>query len=441
MQIVYSALLTVAFVFLSPVFAWQAVFRRKYLGNLRQRLGFLPPECEAGADSEAGPTIWLHAVSVGEALSAVPLMSGLRKRFPGARMIISTTTMTGQAVARERIPEADGVCYFPFDWRFSVRRALNRVRPRVVILMESELWLNFLGECQAREIPVIVANGRISDRSFARSRRFGFFIRRLYAGVTRFAMQSAGDAERALSLGAPAGRVSVSGNLKYDIGNAGAAAASSEVERELAERFGLGTAPLIVAGSTHAGEEAVILAAFQQMQARPVRLLLAPRHPDRFDAVAELVVQAGLSLARRSRPGPNDRDARVILLDSIGELAAVYSLASVVFIGGSIAPIGGHNILEPAARARPILVGWHMHNFREITAEFLRWEALVQLQPAAGRELIEQLCAELASLLEDPARAERLGGNARRAIDENRGATDRTIALVAELLADSRGCD
>lgn len=435
MQIAYSILLTAAFVLLLPVFAWQAIFRRKYLGNLRERLGFLPFAGEAGENSEAGLTIWLHAVSVGEAISAVPLMSGLRKRFPGARMIISTTTMTGQAIARERIPAADGVCYFPFDWKFSVRRALNRIRPRVVILMESELWLNFLGECDARGIPVLVANGRISDRSFARSRRFGFFIRRLYAGVARFAMQSAGDAERAIALGAPAARVSVSGNLKYDIGDFGASARRNEIARELAERFGLGAAPLIVAGSTHAGEEQVVLAAFQRLRGPSVRLLLAPRHPDRFDAVAEMVAQAGLRLARRSTPGADDRNAQVLLLDSIGELAAAYSLASVVFVGGSIAPIGGHNILEPAACAKPILVGWRMHNFRDITTEFLRREALVQLRPAAGDELIEQFRATLVSLLEDTARAERLGDNARRAVEENRGATERTIAIVAELLA------
>jgi 3-deoxy-D-manno-octulosonic-acid transferase len=250
-------------------------------------------------------------------------------------------------------------------------------------------------------------------------------------------MQSAGDAERAIALGAPAGRVSVSGNLKYDIGDFGASDRVAETTRELAERFGLGAAPLIVAGSTHAGEEQVLLAAFQRLRGRPVRLLFAPRHPDRFEAVAALVAQAGLRLARRSRPAVGDREAEVLLLDSIGELAAVYSLAAVVFVGGSIAPIGGHNILEPAACARPILVGWHMHNFRDITTEFLRRDALVQLQPATGDDLIEQLRAELASLLEDPVRAKRLGDNARRAIDENRGAAERTIALVADLLADS----
>ena len=277
MQIVYSLLLTVAFILLSPVFAWQAIFRRKYLGNLRERLGWLPPGAKTGRKDEAGLVIWLHAVSVGEALSAVPLMTGLRKRFPAARIIVSTTTMTGQAIARERAAAADAVCYFPFDWRFSVRRALDAIRPRVVILMESELWFNFLGECEARGIPVLVANGRISDRSFARSRRVVFFLRRMYGRVARFAMQSPADAERAVALGAPAGRVSVSGNLKYDIEAFETSAKVRELAGALAAQFGLGDAPLLVAGSTHAGEEEPLLAAFRRLNAPGARLLLAPR--------------------------------------------------------------------------------------------------------------------------------------------------------------------
>ena len=194
-------------------------------------------------------------------------------------------------------------------------------------------------------------------------------------------------------------------------------------------------APLLVAGSTHAGEEEPLLAAFRRLNAPGARLLLAPRHPDRFEAVAALARDAGFRVARRSAPGAGDGEAEVLLLDSIGELAAAYSLATAVFVGGSLVPVGGHNILEPAACARPILVGWHMHNFREITAEFLRRDAVVQLPPASGDALIEQLRAALVSLLEDRERADRLGRNARRAIEENRGAADRTIALVAELLA------
>ncbi|MGH9841280.1 MAG: 3-deoxy-D-manno-octulosonic acid transferase [Blastocatellia bacterium] len=435
MRIVYSFLLAIAFILLLPVFAWQSLVKRKYLDNLRERSGFLPGELQ----NDARPAILLHAVSVGEALSAAPLVRALRKQFPRHRLIISTTTAAGQAAARERIADAQGFCYFPFDWKFSVRRMLDAIRPEIVILMESELWLNFLDECRERKIPVVVANGRISDRSFRRSRKIGFLIRRLYALVTHFAMQSRVDADRAIALGAPADRVVVSGNLKYDIGDAGQSAKIAETAQLLDQLFALSSAPLVVAGSTHDGEESIIIQAFrafQELKARPenmdVRLLIAPRHPDRFDAVARLLEDAGMDFVRRSTA--NGREAEVILLDTIGELAAIYQFASVVFVGGSLVPVGGHNILEPALYARPIIVGPHMHNFREITEEFLRRDALVQLSGPTTHELQAALARAWVEILTQPLVAQPLGENARRAVEENRGATARTVAIVAELI-------
>ncbi len=432
MRILYSFLLAIAFILLLPVFAWQALVKRKYLNNLRERSGSLPGELQ----NDVRPAILLHAVSVGEALSAAPLAEALRNRFPRHRLIISTTTATGQTAARERITDADGFCYFPFDWRFSVRRTLDAIRPAIVILLESELWFNFLEECRERKIPVVVANGRISDRSFRRSRKFGFLIRRLYALVTRFAMQSEADAERAVALGAPADRVVVSGNLKYDIGDAGPSAKITETAQLLDRLFALGSAPLVVAGSTHDGEESVAIQAFRELKARPerkaVRFLIAPRHPDRFDVVARLLEDAGMGFVRRSTA--SGRQADVILLDTIGELAAVYQFASVVFVGGSLVPVGGHNILEPALYSKPIVVGPHMHNFREITAEFLRRDALVQLSGSNDHELQAALAGAWAEILTQPLVAQSLGENARRAVEENRGATARTVAIVAELI-------
>src|SRR5205085_11925006 len=242
MYLLYSFLFTLAFVALLPYFAWQAFFKQKYLSNLGERLGRLPNTWP----NDARPTIWLHAVSVGETLAAVPLLRALRARFPQYRLIVSTTTATGQAVARSRIAEADGFCYFPFDWRFAVRRALAAIKPQAVILMESELWPNFLAECSARQIPVLVANGRISDRSFKRSRYVRGLLKPLYRNVTRFLMQSALDAERAVALGAGPARVGVSGNLKYDIGTKVEAGQLTELTDELARSFGLEQAPLIV---------------------------------------------------------------------------------------------------------------------------------------------------------------------------------------------------
>jgi 3-deoxy-D-manno-octulosonic-acid transferase len=255
MRLIYSFLLLIASVALLPYFIYKALFNRKYVSGLRQRLGLLPDMPPRALNEKGGsglhPAIWIHAVSVGETLAAKPLIAALRARFPQYRLIVSTTTATGQAVARSRLAEADGVCYFPFDWSFSVRRAIDAIRPRVVILMESELWLNFLSECEARGIPVIVANGRVSDRSFARSRKFGFFVQRLYCLVMRFAMQSRLDAERAIELGAPAERVAVTGNLKFDIGDV----SDSQKVVETAKIFALDSAPLLIAGSTTDGRK------------------------------------------------------------------------------------------------------------------------------------------------------------------------------------------
>jgi 3-deoxy-D-manno-octulosonic-acid transferase len=437
MRLIYSFLLGIAAVAMLPYFIYQAIFNRKYVGGLGQRLGFLPNMPPEALNEKWGsglrPAVWIHAVSVGEALAAKPLIAALKAHFPQYRLIVSTTTATGQTVARSRLTEADWVCYFPFDWGFSVRRALDAIRPRAVILMESELWLNFLSECEAREVPVIVANGRVSDRSFARSRKFGFFVRRLYVLVTRFAMQSRLDAERAIELGAPAGRVAVAGNLKFDIGDAH----DSPKVVDAAKTFALDSAPLVIAGSTTEGEEEMVLDAFEGLRKegvfRRVRLLVAPRHPERFDVVARSLKSSRLRAARRSSP-EGGCDADVILLDTVGELAALYRFASVVFVGGSLAPKGGHNILEPALYAKPIVVGPHMENFREIATEFLRRGALLQLRGADPRALTAELRDALARLLGDKDYAETLGSNARRAIDENRGATARTVEIVAEYL-------
>ncbi|HEY8462358.1 MAG TPA: 3-deoxy-D-manno-octulosonic acid transferase [Blastocatellia bacterium] len=434
MRFIYSFLLGVAVIVMLPYFIYQALFNRKYAGSLGQRLGFLPPETlNAGTGSGLRPAVWIHAVSVGEALAAKPLIALLRARFPQYRLIISTTTATGQAVARSRLTEADAVCYFPFDWKFSVRRALDAIRPRAVILMESELWLNFLSECEARKIPVIVANGRVSDRSFARSRKFGFFVRRLYGLVARFAMQSSLDAGRAIALGAPAGRVAVTGNLKFEIGDAG----DSPKVVETAKALALDSSPLVIAGSTTEGEEEMVLSAFEGLRKENgfgrVRLLIAPRHPERFDSVARSLKSSQLPVARRSSLNGDCGGADVILLDTVGELASLYRFASAVFVGGSLVPKGGHNILEPALYAKPIIVGPHMENFREIAAEFLRRGALVQLR-AGARPLTAELRDAFARVLGDKDYAETLGSNARLAIDENRGAAARTVEIVAEYL-------
>ncbi len=450
MYFLYSIFLSLACIALLPYFLYQAFFNKKYLNNFRERWGVLPEALQA----DTRPTIWIHAVSVGETLAAHPLVNALRERFPQHRLIFSTTTATGQAVARSRISEADGFCYYPFDWRFSVRKSLGTIKPNAVVLMESELWPNFLRECKARKIPVIVANGRVSDRSFRRSQKFAFWFRRLTANVTRFLMQSEADAARIAALGAAPDAVIVSGNIKYDIGKEQDAAAIEAKAALIEADFALSRAPLIVAGSTSDGEEELLLAAFAEVRKEiaDVRLLIAPRHPERFDAVAKLLDSSRFKSVRRSAyvqqletvgmgnvaalPATKNpaHCADIILLDSIGELASLYRCAAVVFVGGSLVPKGGHNILEPALDAKPIIVGPRMENFREIAAEFLRHDAVVQLQGATDNELIAALRDAMLELLTDTERVQTLGENARATVAANRGATAKTVAAIAELI-------
>ncbi|NOT60361.1 MAG: 3-deoxy-D-manno-octulosonic acid transferase, partial [Acidobacteria bacterium] len=332
---------------------------------------------------------------------------------------------------------------------------LDVIRPQAVILMESELWPNFLRECKARNVPVIVANGRISDRSFERSARVALLLRPIYRLVTRWLMQSEMDAQRATKLGAL--NVAVSGNLKYDIGDGAQPDKLQAATEQLNQLFALERAPLIVAGSTTEGEDEMVLAAFAALlegKARGVRdllvaqesqptssgpacsphrprLLIAPRHPERFAQVAELIAASGFNWTRRSQADAQSAQAEVILLDSLGELAALYQFAAIVFVGGSLVAKGGHNILEPAIYGKPIIVGPHMFNFREITSEFLRREAVLQLPANAASAELAQAWQRV---LTYTAFAQWLGENAQQTVAANRGATLRTVEAVAHLL-------
>ncbi len=450
MYFLYSILLSLVFLALLPYFFYQSFFHKKYLSNFRERLGVLPDSLEA----DARPTIWIHAVSVGETLAAHPLVNALRARFPDHRLIFSTTTATGQAIARSRITAADGFCYYPFDWKFSVRRALRTIRPTAVVLMESELWPNFLRICQRQKIPVMVANGRVSDRSFQRSQKFGFWFRRVTAQVTRFLMQSEADAERITALGAK--QVSVTGNIKYDIGEDLNATTTAATAQFLKTELALAQHPLIVAGSTCDGEEELLLEVLGEVRKATglenTRLLLAPRHPERFEAVAKLLDSSRFKSVRRSALAPqvetaglgslaalpptksSAQKAEVVLLDSLGELAALYRFANVVFVGGSLVPRGGHNILEPARAAKPIVVGPYMENFREIAQEFQRHNALLQVQGTNDKELRAALSEALIALLRDEARSQTLGVNAQTTVEANRGATAKTVEALADLI-------
>ncbi|MGB0036250.1 MAG: 3-deoxy-D-manno-octulosonic acid transferase [Candidatus Acidiferrales bacterium] len=422
---------------LAPYFALRGWRRGERSQALRERLGSLPRDISARAAATSAPgsaAVWIHAVSVGEVLAAAPLLEGLKRRFPGHAVFVSTTTETGQRLARERLPSADGIFYFPLDWVVPVRRALRAIRPAMVIIMETEIWPNFLREARFREIPVIFANARISERSFARFKRWRFLVGEFFArtllDAELFLAQTADDGARLREMGAPEDRIEVTGNLKYDaeppaIGRFGAWL-DSQIRQQ--ERW-----PVVVAGSVVAEEEEAVCAAYDivQRQWRRALLVLAPRKPDRFDAAAGIVAAGGWRVVRRSRldsASSLDENADVLLLDSIGELAGLYSLADAVFVGGSLVPAGGHNILEPAWFSRPPVFGPSMENFSEMAAQFLAAHAGIQVTSGA------QLGKVWVQLIEDNAIRERMGKAARKFSERNRGATARSLERIARVL-------
>jgi 3-deoxy-D-manno-octulosonic-acid transferase len=426
MYLAYSLLLTLGLLLLSPYFLFQALAHRKYITGLRQRLGSLPA-------IKGEPVIWLHCVSVGETQASRPLVEQIKRQFPQHALVVSTVTLTGQKLAQDVFrTQAASVFYFPFDWRWTVRRALRAINPAAVLVMETELWPNFLRECRARQIPVALVNGRISRKSFGRYSSIRFFLRRVLACLTLAVMQSEKDAERIQALGMPQDRVFTVGNLKFD------SQFSLDKKPDFENRFGLGSGvPLILAASTHAPEEKIILESFQKLKAaRSVRLMLAPRRPERFREVAELIEASGLTWARRTNPpAADDANAAVILLDTIGELPSTYSLATVVFVGGSIVDRGGHNVLEPAAAGATVVTGAHTHNFHAIVDLLNEANALVQLPPVEGDQAVAELTTVLRELLADPERREELFSRAKALIAANQGAAAKTMQLIAPLLS------
>jgi 3-deoxy-D-manno-octulosonic-acid transferase len=450
---IYSLLMGLAAVVLLPYWLIQGLRHGKYLSNLGERLGLWFPGLSR-VSSRAPGAIWMHAVSVGETLSGVTLARQLKEAHPNRPLIVSTTTITGQALARERMPWADAVIYFPLDWAFCVRRALNAVRPAVVVILETEIWPNFLREAGRRKIPAVFVSGRISDRSFARYQnyleKFGFFLRPFLKDVLNqpaaFLAQSEADAERFRALGAPAERVSVSGNLKYDQEMPADTPVARWLEGETRRR---GRTPVIVAGSIVATEEPLALIAFGTLQGEYPRalLVLAPRKPECFQEAADFIRESRRKFIRRSelpiaKPGQGmasddgfamdglaiHDDVTVVLLDSIGELASLYRLADGALVGGSLVESGGHNILEPAAFGKIPVFGPSMENFAEISSRFVAAKAAIQVESPedAGVAWIE--------LLREPERMRQMGQTAKRLVDESRGATGRALAVIIGVL-------
>jgi 3-deoxy-D-manno-octulosonic-acid transferase len=428
MYLAYSLLTLAVFIVVSPYFVYQAIRYKKYIGSLSQRLGYLP----ISFNMDGEESIWIHAVSVGEALTARALAAELKARYPRLRLFLSTTTMAGQQVARRSLQHVDAVFYFPFDWTVIVRRTLNLVKPRLFIMMETEIWPNLLHECRRRGIRSVMINGRISSRSYPRYRIVRPFFRRVLADVDRFCMQSEESARRLIDLGADAARVTVTGSLKFDSLEMPAATAHGKPRERVLRFFRLSPhRTVLVAGSTMRGEEAAVLRAFARIKAKSPGALaiLAPRQPERFGEVERLARETGFATMKRSDlPIDVEPRADVIVLDTIGELAQLYQLATAVFVGGSLADHGGHNILEPAVFGKPIVFGPHMQNFKEIADTFLANGAALQV--GSDEDLDETLIA----LATDPVRRARLGAAARALVEANRGAKGKTLAVIADLM-------
>jgi 3-deoxy-D-manno-octulosonic-acid transferase len=425
-NLLYSVATLLALIVLSPYFVYQALRHHKYVGSLSQRLGYLPISFNLDAEE----SIWVHAVSVGEVLAARPILAGLRERYPDLRLFLSTTTMSGQKLARTAA-DVDAVFYFPFDFTFIVRRTLNLVKPRLFLMIETEIWPNLLRECQRRGVRTALVNGRLSPRSYPRYRLIRPFIRRVLGDIDRFCVQSEEMARRFVTLGVDPARIVVTGSLKFDSLDPSTAPGRG---RERVLRFFRVSPgrPVVVAGSTSRGEEDAVIRAFNRLRMTTAGgnalLILAARHPERFGEVEKLCQREGLSTARRSDL-PIDTEPKVdaVILDTIGELAQLYQIATAVFVGGSLVPTGGHNILEPAVHGRPIIFGPHMDNFAEIARVFLAQGAAIQVR--TPRELEDVVV----SLIGDPVRRAKLGAAARALVDANRGAKDKTLNALTDV--------
>ena len=422
MSVAYSLIAACALLAASPWLLWQALRHGKYRDRWTERIGALPASLAA---RDGTPTLWLHAVSVGEVLSAAPLVAAIQREMPTWRVVVSVTTKTGRAVAEQRLRGVEGVFYFPLDFAWIVRRVLARLRPSLVVIVETEIWPTLTRLCRTRGIGLLLVNARISDRSFPRYRRVRRWLGPVLGRFDRLCAQSDATASRLRDLGAPPERVVVTGSLKYDV-PADPPASVADVAVHLRER------PVLLAASTLEGEDQILLDALRRVRTSwpSALLVIAPRHPERFADVAALAAEGGWRTVRRTAlASPSTTPFDVLVLDTIGELAALCAEATVVFVGGSLVPAGGHNILEPARFGRPIVVGPSMSNFAEIAQTFLEAAALVQVPDG------ETAQRAIADLFDDPDRRQRLGEAARGVLDRHRGAVGRTMRELREVLA------
>ncbi|MDP2683173.1 MAG: 3-deoxy-D-manno-octulosonic acid transferase [Deltaproteobacteria bacterium] len=434
MFFLYDILLHISLILLLPYFIFKMIFAGKYRKGILERFGFIGEgKLRKLSDSRV---VWFHAVSVGEVKAVLPLLKHFKEKHMDVKIVFSTVTSTGNAVAlKEGFQWIDSLVYFPFDFHWVVSSVVKRIKPKVFVVVEKEIWPNILRLFKKNGVPVMVVNGTISDRSFGRYRLFGFFFNRIFGSISYFLSQIQQDNIRAIALGVEPAKTSVAGNIKFDISHIG----WSPAERDVFIRgFNIkNDDKIIVAGSTHAGEEEIILGIFKRLKQEfpSLRLIIAPRHPERFKDVEKLVIEKGLTVIRRTvvtptscLPSPTSYD--VILLDTIGELSNIYSIAAVAFVGGTLVNIGGHNLLEPAVYKKPVIYGHYLKSYLEM-AEMLE---------AAGGGIrvnnIKDLFEALKKLLADKAYAEKAGSAAYSALEENRGATEKCLKVLESFMVE-----
>jgi 3-deoxy-D-manno-octulosonic-acid transferase len=422
MYFLYEVLLYLVLVLALPYFLLTGVLRGKYLANLPERLGVYRHRAEEH-------DLWIHAVSVGETLAARPVVVEILRQRPGTSIVFTTTTLTGQAQAKRLYPEAT-VTYFPFDFAFAIRRFLRQHRPRVFATMETEIWPNVTRLARREGLRLILANGRISDRSLPRYRAFRVVVGAVLRNYHRVLAREELDRERFVAIGATPESVEVTGNVKFDFD-------PDESELEIAARLEslIAGRKVLVLGSTMEGEDEALLPELERFVVEnDAFVIIAPRKPERFELVAALLATSRLQFVRRSElenvpPRESDRETQVLLLDTFGELARIYRYATVAFIGGTLVPTGGHNPIEAAAAGVPVCFGPSMSNFREIAQVFLRNEAAVQVESA------EEAIDFASSMFDNEYMQKTWGARARETVLQNRGASERTARRIVELLA------
>ncbi len=400
--------------------AWRGRRNPGYWRRWSERLGF------SAVIPEERKVVWIHAVSVGEVQASLPIIDAVRKRLPEATLLVTTTTPTGSSRVEQSLGEGVTHCYLPYDLPGPVQRFLDRTHPSLSVIMETELWPNLFHACRRRSIPVLLANVRLSERSASGYRRFPSLAREMLEGVSQIAAQGEQDAERLIALGADPARLTVTGSVKFDVH---IPPSLREEAASLRRRFGSGRS-VWIAASTHDGEEREVLEAFQRVRERisEMLLILVPRHPERFSTVEALVKRAGWRHALRSTTPPSLEDVDVLVGDTMGELQMMYAASDVAFVGGSLVPVGGHNMLEPAALGIPVIVGPHVFNFQEIS------ERLLSLGIARRVSGSVALADAVEALLKDANQRHNVGEAAKQFVERNRGARDKVVAMVDALL-------